>query len=173
MEPIEGLPDDLAPSLGALGEPSLAPELGSRKSQAHRPWWRNLKGPIGVLLADLASPNALVRRRAAEALVRLGDRRALSALAAGAGDPAWEVRLACLRALDRFGGDEAVLAFHRACRDGHAAVRLEAARALARHGTAASVGVLEQLLSYVTAYGLPRDRAVVESALAELKSRLG
>lgn len=164
---------DLSPALGSGGEGSLAPELGTRKDTAHRPWWRNLKGPIGVLVTDLAAPNVLVRRRAAEALVRLGDRRALPALATGARDPAWEVRVACLRALDRFGGDEAVEAFHRACRDGHAAVRLEAARALAKHGTAGSVAVLEALLAYVTSYGLPRDRQEVESALLKLKQRLG
>lgn len=162
--------DDLAPSLSGDG-PDLAPSLGA-PPPAGRAWWHSLKGPISVLLADLERGTPTVRRRAAEALVRMGDRRAVAALAERCRDEHPEVRLACVKALSRLGGDGALPALHRACRDGHAPVRLAAAEGLARLGDASSVAVLEALLAHARDYGLPPDVALIERALADLTRRL-
>lgn len=168
---------DLSPSLppkdGAAELSRLAPELGSRlQAGSNRPWWRSLKGPIAVLLTDLADPTPMVRRRAAEALARLGDRRAVSALAICARDPAWEVRKACVKALDRLGGDGILKALHRAGRDGHAVVRLAAAEAIARHGDASSLPVLKAMLDYADRYGTPGDRLAIAEALRQVEARV-
>jgi HEAT repeat protein len=170
MEP--DLSPSLAPKGGAAEPARLSPELGTRPVVEKRPWWRNLKGPIAVLLADLSDPKPMVRRRAAEALARLGDRRAVSALVACARDPAWEVRRACVKALDRLGGDAVLKPLHRAGRDGHPVVRLAAAEAIARHGDATSVPVLRAMLEHAERYGLPADRAAVEAALRQVEERL-
>ncbi|MDB5101562.1 MAG: lyase domain protein repeat-containing protein, partial [Cyanobacteria bacterium RYN_339] len=135
-------------------------------------WWRNLKGPIAVLLADLSVQSPRVRRRAAEALARLGDRRAVPALAQGLRDADWEVRLACIQALDRLGGDGVAEPLARATREGNARVRLAAADALAQHGDARGVAALEALAGYLEATGLETDRARVLAALTALKRRL-
>jgi HEAT repeat protein len=170
---------DLSPSLppkdGAPAEPSrLAPELGTRpqRDAGRRPWWRSLKGPIAVLLTDLGDPTPMVRRRAAEALARLGDRRAVSALALGVRDPAWEVRRACVKALDRLGGDGVLKTLHRAGRDGHAVVRLTAAEAIGRHGDATSLPVLRAMLEYAEKYGTAGDRVAIAAALRLVEARL-
>lgn len=164
-------PDDLAPSLGA-SEGSLAPALGSRPPAGVRPWWRSLKGPIGTLIADLEHASAIERRRAAQALVRLGDRRAVPALAVAARDPAFEVRKAAIAALAALGGDGVREPLHRACQDGHPAVRLEAAAGLVAHGDRSSVVVLEALAEHARRFGLPADLVRVEAAIAGLRSRL-
>lgn len=169
---------DLSPSLppkDGTHEPAyLAPELGSRpqRETGRRPWWRSLKGPIAVLLTDLNDPTPMVRRRAAEALARLGDRRAISALVIGARDKRWEVRQACVKALDRLGGDGVLAALHRASKDGHAVVRLAAAEAIGRHGNGTSVPVLRGMLDYAEKYGTPGDRLVIAEALRQVEARL-
>ena len=166
---------DLSPSLPPKGasEPSrLSPELGTRPVVEKRPWWRNLKGPIATLLADLNDPKPMVRRRAAEALARLGDKRAASALAACARDSSWEVRRACINALDRLGGDAVLKPLHRAGRDGHPVVRLAAAEAIARHGNASSLPVLEAMLEHAERYGTSGDRAAIAAALQQVAQRL-
>ncbi|MFN3431638.1 MAG: HEAT repeat domain-containing protein [Candidatus Sericytochromatia bacterium] len=163
----------LPPKDGAAELTRLSPELGSRPlAGPNRPWWRSLKGPIAVLLTDLADPTPMVRRRAAEALARLGDRRAASALAICARDPAWEVRKACVKALDRLGGDGALKALHRAGRDGHAVVRLAAAEAIGRHGDASSLPVLKAMLDYAERYGTAADRVAIAEALAQVEARV-
>jgi HEAT repeat protein len=151
----------------------MAPELGSRSRAEPRPWWRNLRGPIAILLKDLQDPKPMVRRRAAEALARMGDRRAVAALCFCAKDSAWEVRRACVGALDRLGGDAVLKALHRAGRDGHPVVRLAAAEAIGRHGDAGSVAVLAAMREYTERYGTARDLAVVDEAIARLAARLG
>lgn len=168
---------DLSPSLpprDGAGEPSrLAPEMGSRpQAGSKRAWWHSLKGPIAVLLGDLSHATPMVRRRAAEALARLGDRRATSALAACARDPHWEVRRACVTALDRLGGDNVLKALHRAARDGHVLVRLAAAEAIAHHGDASSLPVLEAMREYAERYGNASDQVAIGAALARLTERL-
>ncbi|HEY9722532.1 MAG TPA: HEAT repeat domain-containing protein, partial [Oscillatoriaceae cyanobacterium] len=164
--------EDLAPSLGGDGGPELAPALGATPPLG-RAWWHSLKGPISVLLADLERGTPTVRRRAAEALVRMGDRRAVPALAERCRDEHPEVRLACVKALARLGGDGALPALHRACQDSHAHVRLAAAEGVARLGNESSLGVLETLRGHACDYGLPSDVVAVERAIAELTRRLG
>jgi HEAT repeat protein len=171
-------PSDLSPSLpgSACGssheDASLAPVLGTTPGLGKRAWWRNLKGPISVLLADLGDASPRVRRRAAEALARLGDRRAVPALALGLRDPVWQVRLACIQALARLGGDGVAEPLARATREGNARVRLAAAEGLAQHGDARGLAALEALAAYLEAAGLETDRTRVLAALATLKRRL-
>lgn len=163
--------DDLSPALPGHDE-SLSPVLGTARTTERRPWWRNLKGPIAVLLTDFGDPSPRVRRRAAEALARLGDRRAVPALALGLKDPDWQVRLACIQALARLGGDGVAEPLARATREGNARVRLAAAEGLAQHGDARGLAALEALAAYLEAAGLESDRARVLAALATLKRRL-
>jgi ParB family chromosome partitioning protein len=167
------LTDDFSPSLPGKDE-SLAPVLGTAptRGQGKRPWWLNLKGPIAVLLADLTAQSPRVRRRAAEALARRGDRRAVAALAQGLRDADWEVRLACIQALARLGGDGVAEPLARATREGNARVRIAAAEALAQHGDTRGLAALEALAGYLEAAGLEADRAKVLVALATLKQRL-
>jgi HEAT repeat protein len=162
----------LPPKPGAAEPARFSPELGTRPVAEKRPWWRSLKGPIAVLLSDLSDPKPMVRRRAAEALARLGDRRAVSALAACARDPHWEVRRACVKALDRLGGDAVLKPLHRAARDGHPLVRLAAAEAIARHGDASSVEVLSAMGEYAERYGSPGDKTALAAAIRQLEGRL-
>lgn len=163
-------PSGDAPALGGGDDGGLAPALGSKAPRGKRAWWNNLKGPIAVLLADFADPHPRVRRRAVEALGRLGDRRATSALTQGLRDPAWEVRLACLHALVKLGAGTAPLA--RATRDGHPPVRRAAAEALAAHGDARDVPALEAMVAYLAATAQDADRQHAEAALAALQTRL-
>ncbi len=163
-------PDEFAPTIAsARREDDLAPELGTPARRGGRAWWRNLKGPIAVLLADLEAASPLVRRRAVEAMVRLGDRRAVPALTLAVRDPSWEVRRACVRALGRLGGDGAARALRIAVRDGHTAVRLTAAEALAGLPDAAAVPLVEELAKHMAAYGTPFEQARVNAALATLR----
>lgn len=166
-------PDDLSPALGGAGaDGGLAPELGSTGSKP-RPWWRSLKGPIAVLLAGLESKTPTERRRAAEALARLGDRRAIPALSERVREDArWEVRKACVEALLALGG-EVQPGLHRALRDGHPAVRIAAAEGLAVHGSRASLQPMDDLLAYLQRFASASDVARVAAAIATLRSRLG
>lgn len=163
-------PEELAPTLAAARpDDDLAPELGTPAGRGGRAWWRSLKGPIAVLLVDLEATSPLVRRRAIEALVRLGDRRAVPALTLTVRDPAWEVRRACVRALGRLGGDGAARALRIAVRDGHPAVRLAAAEALAGLRDAGALPLLEELARHMEAYGTPFEQARVNAALETLR----
>ena len=168
-EPSEQ-PDALAPALPGGGpEGDLAPALGTPARRAGRAWWRSMKGPIAVLLADLEAASPLVRRRAVEALVRLGDRRAVPALALTLRDPAWEVRRACARTLGRLGGDGATLALRGAMRDGHPLVRLTAAEALAALQDRGALPLLEELAAHLARYGTPFEQARAEASLLALR----
>jgi hypothetical protein len=160
---------DLAPAIAEAPDDGLAPALGTPPGRGGRAWWRSLKGPIAVLIADLEATSPLVRRRAAEALVRLGDRRAVPALALAARDPAVEVRRACVRALGRLGGDGAAVALRRSMRDAHPAVRLAAAEGLAGLGDAAALPLLEELARHLAAYGSAHERERAAAAIARLR----
>lgn len=166
--------EDLSPSLAGSGpDEDFSPTLGTPAParRGGRAWWRNLKGPIAVLLADLEAPSPLVRRRAAEALVRLRDRRAVPALAQAVRDKSWEVRRACALALGRLGGDGAAAALRIAARDGHAQVRLTAAEALAALGDVGAVPLLEEVVRHMGAFGTKHEQERAESALAALRRR--
>ena len=168
--------DDFSPALsGPEGLPdySLAPVLGSPAARGRRPWWNNLKGPIAVLLADLGATTPRVRRRAAEALARLGDRRAAPALAQGMRDRAWEVRLACLEALLQLSTDGLAAVLARATRDGNPRIRMAAAAALPNFGDAHGLQALEALEAYLDACGQEADCLSVSLRLSELRARLG
>lgn len=170
MEP--DLSPSLPPAPGSAEPARFSPELGTRPVVEKRPWWRSLKGPIAILLSDLSDPKPMVRRRAAEAIARQGDRRAVAALAERARDPHWEVRRACVKALDRLGGDAVLKPLHRAGRDGHPMVRLAAAEAIARHGDATSLPVLQAMREYAERYGAPGDQSAIAAALRQLEARL-
>ena len=183
-------PDDGAPALGnpaggeglapALARPSahdaLAPELGTPAGGGRgggRAWWRSLKGPIAVLLRDLEAQNPLVRRRAAEALVRLGDRRAVSALAHALRDPAPDVRMACARALGRMGDAAARGALRPLMRDARPAVRVAAAEALAALHDVEALPLVEALVAHFEAFGTPHEAARVAAIAARLRGEPG
>lgn len=166
---MDGEPDDLAPALAGREEADLAPALGTPAGSLGRAWWRNLKGPIAVLLADLEAASPLVRRRAVEALVRLGDRRAVPALGLLGRDPAWEVRRAAARALGRLGGDGAVTALRAAMGDGHPMVRLAAAEALAGLRDGAALPLLEAFAAHLAQFGTKYEQGRLEAAIAALR----
>jgi HEAT repeat protein len=157
--------DDLSPTLGDGSDRGLAPAMGGDARVDKRAWWRSLKGPIAVLLADLEADNPLVRRRAVEALARLGDRRAVPALARQLRDRDWKVRLACVQALGRLRGDGVISPLARATRDGHPRVRLGAAEILAVQGDPRGIAALDALLAYLDACGQSAEHAKVKALL--------
>jgi HEAT repeat protein len=166
--------DELSPAMAGrdeLADCSLSPTLGTAAITRRRPWWNNLKGPIAVLLPDLTDASPRLRRRAAEALARLGDRRAAPALALGLRDRTWEVRLACLEALLHLRADGLGEVLARGTLDGHPRVRLAAADALLVLGDARGIAPLEALEKYLSASGQETDRRRVLATLDALRAK--
>ncbi len=111
-----------AEALVALGEPSVEP-----------------------LCATLRSPDADVRKLAADALGEIGDARAVAALGPAIADADRNVRAAAAEALGKIGGADAAGALEGALRQNDQTLRLAALDALGRAGHTPPIALLAPL----------------------------
>jgi HEAT repeat protein len=131
------------PLIAVLDEPGGEPA---------RAWAANVLGEVGAqrafpaLARALADPDDEVRGKAATALGRLGDRRAVGFLLEHLlGDPAPFVRVRIASALGRFGGPEVIHRLVRALGDPAWWVRLRSVEALEQIGSGAEGPLLVAL----------------------------
>ncbi|NDJ33748.1 MAG: HEAT repeat domain-containing protein [Chloroflexi bacterium] len=139
----------MEPSLGGTSRiPLILDELGSTSWKARRRAVEALvrlgAAALPGLIETLEHPDSDVRARAATALGVIGEQGAVKPLLAGLHDPSDIVREACVRALGRIGGAEAAEGLVGALRDDRGSVSLEARWAL--RDMSDSGGLLQQLV---------------------------
>jgi hypothetical protein len=143
----------------ALGELIAPPSLRGRRAPLVSDSER--LGAVAVLSDLLKSPRSIVRRAAAKALGRIGDRTAVSALLEGASEQGdTDLRRASLQALRMMEAAEIEGVVGDALLDPHPSVRIAAAEAVSEMGLASAADALRSSLERF------RDEAASEVAYA-------